>query len=283
MITTLAASVSLALAAAGCGDAGSGRVPATGYDTAATSVAVSARPDGSNSRGAPALSSARPPLSDPPDPGPPPEDHGLEPQELQKALASSVRVTGLSCGIRREGSGFAVGDGDLIVTNAHLLLGLQEPEVEALDGRKLNAAPVAFDPVNDLAVLRVQRSGLTPLTLADDAPDGALGAVLAWEDEAEPAPTPFRIDRPVQVVTEIVGSEQREKRPSWLLSANIEQGDSGAALVWQDPAGATVAVGVVWGASRRGKVAYATRASELSDLLDSDDLREVIEVPDCRR
>ena len=231
----------------------------------------------------PAPSSTRPPLDDPPDPGPVPEDDGLSAQALAVAVESSVRVAAPACrGIVREGSGFAVGDGDLVVTNAHLMVGMAEPEVELADGRRLAAVLVAFDPVNDLAVLRVDGAGLPPLQLSEAVPDGTLGAVLAWEAEGQPDPTPFRIDRPVTVRTEAVNGDERIERPSWLLAADTEVGDSGAALA-AEVDGQITAVGVAWGASRRGGggVAYATRSGAVAELLDSSDLTEPAAVHAC--
>lgn len=228
--------------------------------------------------------STRPPLDDPPDPGPAPDHHGFSSAELATAVASSVRVLGPGCRkIVHDGSGFAVLGGDLIVTNAHLMVGLHEPEVELANGRVLTAVPVAFDPVNDLAVLRADGADLAPLPLSEVVPDGTVGAVLAWEDEGEPDPTPFRIDRPVTVRTDIVNGEDQIERPAWLLAAEIELGDSGSALVTRLQ-GRTVVVGVAWGASRRGDVdvGYATRSSALEELLASTDLTEPVELPDCR-
>ena len=212
-----------------------------------------------------------------------PDDHGLSGAELAAAVESSVRVYGPACrGIVREGSGFAVVDGDLVVTIAHLMIGMHEPTVELHDGRELGAVLVAFDPVNDLAVLRVQGAGLRPLPLSEAVPDGTVGAVLAWEAAGEPDPTPFRIDRPVTVRTEIVNGDERIERQSWLLAAQTEVGDSGAALA-AEVDGRLTAVGVAWGASRRGGggVAYATRSGPLTVLLSVSDLDKPVEVPGC--
>ncbi len=242
-------------------------------------------PSGSVDSPDPAPSSTRPPLDDPPDPGPVPADHGLSPEALAAAVASSVRVVGPACrGIVREGSGFAAGDGDLVVTIAHLMVGMEAPEVELADGRRLAAVTVAFDPVNDLAVLRAPGAALPPLPLSEAAPDGTRGAVLAWEAEGTPDPTPFRIDRPVTVRTEPVGGGEVIERPSWLLAAATEVGDSGAALA-AEVGGEIAALGVTWGASRRGGggVAYATRAGAVQNLLESSDLDQPAELPDCGR
>ena len=231
----------------------------------------------------PGPTSTRPPLDDPPDPGPVPDYHGIPEADLAAAVASSVRVAAPACrGIVREGSGFAVGDGDLVATNAHLMVGMEEPEVELVDGRKLAGVLVAFDPADDLAVLRVPGAGLPPLPLSEAVPDGTVGAVLAWEEEGVPDPTPFRMDRPLTVRTEPVGGGDRIERPSWLVAAQTEVGDSGAALV-ADLDGEITAMGVNWGASRRGGggVAYATRSGALQELLAGSDLDRPLPVPAC--
>ncbi len=248
-------------------------------------AAGTVRPGGGDAGGArtPDAASARPPLDDPPDPGPAPSDHGLSPAALAAAVGSSVRVSGTGCrGIVHEGSGFAAGDGDLIVTNAHLMVGMHEPSVELADGRVLDAVVVAIDLVNDLAVLRAEGAGLVPLPLAGAVPDGTVGALLAWEGEGEPDPTPFRIDRPVTVRTEAVAGRERIERPSWLLAADVETGDSGAALAARID-GRTASLGVVWSTSRRGDVdvAYATRAGAVEQLLATSSLREPVGVPPC--
>lgn len=263
--------------------AGAGIAAVNLLDDGTTTVTRDPRPQAPVEEDPAAPVSTRPPLDDPPDPGPVPDDHGFTDGELAAAVRSSVRVYGPACrGIVREGSGFAVGDGDLVVTIAHLMVGMHEPTVELHDGRQLDAVLVAFDPVNDLAVLRAAGAGLRPLPLSEAVPDGTVGAVLAWETESSPDPTPFRIDRPVTVRTDIVNGDERIERQSWLLAAQTEVGDSGAALA-ADVDGRVTAVGVAWGASRRGGggVAYATRAGPLVALLDSSDLDQPAEVPAC--
>lgn len=220
--------------------------------------------------------SSRPALSDPPDPGPVPFDHGLDETTLAGAVAAMARISGVACGVLHEGSGFAVGP-DLVATNAHVLLGLQDPMVELFDGRSISGVPVAYDPVADLAVLRVDRAGLEPLALGS-AEDGAIGALLGWKAGSEPEPIPFRIDRPVTVRIEIVGGRDRIERKSWLLAAHVGSGDSGAALVDGDG----VVVGIAYATTRRDAgVGYAIRAGELRRLLETADLEAAVQVGDC--
>lgn len=218
----------------------------------------------------------RPPLDDPPDPGPVPVDDGLTDVEREAAVAGTVRVTGIACGVKVEGSGFAVAE-DLIATNAHVLVGVKEPFVETVFAADLPATPVLFDSEDDLALLRVPGAGLTPFELGD-APDGTVGTLVGWEEEGRPEPTPFRIDRPVTVRIDAVIGGGRVERRSWLVAAEIESGDSGAALI--DQAG--VVVGIAYATTRRDVgVAYATRASQLKALLETADLTREIELPEC--
>ena len=219
--------------------------------------------------------SGRPPLASPPDPGPPPNSDGLSADVRQDVAQSTVRVTGIACGRTTEGSGFAVG-GDLIATNAHVLVGLDTPTIELGDGTSLDGDLVAFNVIDDLALIRVHGADFEPLPLGP-AEDGTVGAVFGWEPGPTVDPTPFRIDRPVTVRIEAVASDERIERRSWLLAARIEAGDSGAALV--DPSGTVV--GVAYATTTRGSsVAYAVRAERLEALITEGPDPDLI-VPGC--
>ena len=157
----------------------------------------------------------RPPLADPPDPGPPPASHGLSASEVARIAPSTVRVFGISCGRAAEGSGFAIAH-DIIVTNAHVLVGVDDPTIEVGSGLRTEADIVAFDAHNDLALLRVEGLRFEPLPLGT-AGDGTTGGVFGWEQGPELEVTPFRVDRPVTVRIEAVGTDERVGRPSYLL------------------------------------------------------------------
>lgn len=224
-------------------------------------------------------------------PGDVPEDHGVSADDLANIVGSSVKVYGRISSdqdavsgdvLERGGSGFAVGDGNHIVTNAHLIADVSEPLIELADGRRgLPGVVVAIDRVNDLAVLHVEGAGLDPLPLRSTVPNGTVGVVLAWTDETEPDLSPFRISQPIRVRTDIVdssiegddiaGDTQRVERKSWLLAARIESGDSGAALVTFISGDAEI-VGVVWGKHDTGNIGYASRISDLHKLLSTVDV-----------
>ncbi|GJM38164.1 MAG: hypothetical protein DHS20C19_15310 [Acidimicrobiales bacterium] len=205
-----------------------------------------------------------------------PVDHGLSETRLADVIASTVGIEGVACGRLAHGSGFAL-TADLVVTNAHVILGMDEIRVYLFDGRELRGVPVSFDPDADLAILEVQDADLDPLPLAADAAPGSIGAVFGWEDGPFPDPTPYRIDRPVTVRIERVGGTERIERKSWLLAAEVDLGDSGAAMV--DPSGEVV--GVTFATSTAtGSVGYAVRSSEVEALV-ARGMDANLTVPDC--
>jgi S1-C subfamily serine protease len=112
--------------------------------------------------------------------------------DVQEASARTLRVTSRACGYGIEGSGWVAGR-DLVVTNAHVVAGQTATHVEVgPTGRRLPAKVVVFDEMNDIAVLRVNGLGLTPLHLAAPRP-GKDAAVIGFPEngplDIEPART----------------------------------------------------------------------------------------------
>src|SRR5207249_4952891 len=66
---------------------------------------------------------------------------------------SAVKIKGVDCQTGRDGSGFVV-DGGLVVTNAHVVAGVEHPVVVSSNGQSFDARVVAFDSRRDVAVLR---------------------------------------------------------------------------------------------------------------------------------
>ena len=70
---------------------------------------------------------------------------------------------------RGVGSGFVLRADGLIVTNHHVVEGAQRVTVTFADGRKLRGRVVGQDPLTDLALVKVEATGLPTLKLADPA------------------------------------------------------------------------------------------------------------------
>jgi S1-C subfamily serine protease len=67
------------------------------------------------------------------------------------------------------GSGFVVRTNGLIVTNNHVVTGTNSLTVVLPDGRSFPATVVKTDPANDLAVLSIKTTGLSPVSLGTNA------------------------------------------------------------------------------------------------------------------
>jgi len=187
---------------------------------------------------------------------------GIDPGVAAQVAASVVRVEGQACNIVLDGSGFAVGP-DTIVTNAHVVAGERATDVYTNDGRRLDAAVVAFDPSRDLALLHVPGANLAPLALGD-APPGTVGSVLGHPGGGSLRGAPARVDRLVNATGTDIYRTGRSDRAVLVLAADLAPGDSGAPLV--DGAGHVmgVAFAIDPGSSN---TAYALADSELDPIL----------------
>jgi S1-C subfamily serine protease len=96
----------------------------------------------------------------------PPNSRLARDPDVVAASESVVRITGIACGLGIEGTGWIAAP-ELVVTNAHVVAGIDRPQVDRGGDAGLTSAVVAFDTRNDLAVLRVAGLDGGPLRLAD--------------------------------------------------------------------------------------------------------------------
>lgn len=168
--------------------------------------------------------------------GPSPQVAAPEPQiahtpGVSSASRSIVRVLGTACGLAIEGSGW-VAEPDIVVTNAHVVAGEQDTTVE-VDGQppSLSAQPVAFDPTDDLAVLRVPELDLAPLSLVSAPASGTSGAILGYPENGPFNVQPARIGRTQTVITQNAYGQGPVSRLLTPLRGLVRPGNSGGPLV----------------------------------------------------
>src|SRR3954468_694019 len=99
------------------------------------------------------------------------------------------------------GSGFVVSSDGYIVTNDHVVAGASSVKAKVGDGKTLDAKVVGTDASTDLALLKVDASGLTPLTLGDS--DG-----VQVGDPADAIGNPYGLDR--TLTTGVISALQRQ-------------------------------------------------------------------------
>ena len=111
---------------------------------------------------------------------PPPQPGIAGDREVRAARTSVVKILGTACGVGVEGSGWVAEPG-VVVTNAHVVAGQDDTRVLS-EGREpgLEAQAIAFDPRNDLAVLRVPGLEAPALELEGDPEAGTSAAILGF-------------------------------------------------------------------------------------------------------
>ncbi|HVF14307.1 MAG TPA: MarP family serine protease [Acidimicrobiales bacterium] len=206
-----------------------------------------------------------------PSTGTPPVATALAPDLVTRVIDSTVRVSGQACGRVLTGSGFAV-DAETIVTNAHVLAGVDRPSVTRPDGRRLSATVLAFDSGRDLAILDVPGLGQSPLPVgtAEVGSDGAVFGHPGGQEEVEVSPA--RIETAISALGRDLYGESTVRRDIYILAAQLEPGDSGGALVDTDGEVVGVAFAV---APDQPATAYALTSGELTAVLDQPRSGEV--------
>jgi S1-C subfamily serine protease len=198
-----------------------------------------------------------------PNAGPPPADVALAPAVRTRVAASTVKVSGSACGRILSGSGFSPA-ADTIVTNAHVVAGVDRPSVLRTDGKRLPATVQVFDPARDLAVLHVAGLGQTALPVAN-SDVGEEAAVFGHpQGQDELAVIPARIENKLNATgLDLYGSKQI-RREVLILASALVPGDSGGALVDTDGAVVGVAFAV---APDEPATSYALSSTELRAIL----------------
>lgn len=154
---------------------------------------------------------------------------------LSAASQSVVRIggTAYACGQNQTGTGFVVAP-DRIVTNAHVVAGVDQPIVEAPNGQTLEGWVVYVDPVDDLAIVAVEGLSVATLALSPDLPVGAAAAVSGYPFGG-PATTGAAevLARSTEGIPDIYGST-RHPRDVYTLAAVVQPGNSGGPLLSTD-------------------------------------------------
>lgn len=189
----------------------------------------------------------------------------LDDPELSVAAASVARVSGVAfaCGTSATGSGFVIAP-DRVVTNAHVVAGVETPVVELPGLPAREGRIVYFDPVDDLALIAVDGLGAAALPVVAPLSPGTAAVVQGY-----PFGGPFTmvgaevISAGSVFVPDIYG-DSSALRDIYALAAEVNPGNSGGPLLTADGAVAGVVFARAEDDVDRG---YAMTTAELEPVL----------------
>ncbi|MGZ8605015.1 MAG: MarP family serine protease [Actinomycetota bacterium] len=159
----------------------------------------------------------------------PPDPALLRSPGVRASRDSVFRVTGSACGLGVAGSGWVAAP-NLVVTNAHVVAGMKDPRVDRNDGEYLDATVVAFDPRDDVAVLRVPGLTATPLRAVDPV-EGQAVAILGYPENGPFTAAAGRIGQTAVVIADDAYGRGPIRRQITTLRGTVRQGNSGGPAV----------------------------------------------------
>lgn len=176
----------------------------------------------------------------------------LRDPDVRAVRRSVVRVLGTACGLGIQGSGWVAAPG-IVVTNAHVVAGESDTVVQqGLDGARLDATPIAFDPRNDVAVLRVSGLGAPALRLAGTATRGAAAAILGYPENGPYDARPGRVGDTQEVLAQDAYGRGPVRRELTSLRGLVRSGNSGGPMVDGRGQVVTTIFATTRGSGRRG-------------------------------
>lgn len=148
------------------------------------------------------------------------------------ASAAVVRLTGTAaqCSQVQSGSGVAVAP-DRVLTNAHVVLGVDAPTVTDRARGVHEARIVHLDTAHDLAVLAVDDADLPVMPVGAELTGGASASVLGYPDGGPFASTPAAVQAVGEVPLGDVLTGAASMVDVYTLAADIRHGYSGGPVV----------------------------------------------------
>lgn len=195
-------------------------------------------------------------------------DPGVADPVAAAVAGSIVKVTGVAdeCSRGQEGTGFVAAP-HRVVTNAHVVAGVDEPRVQVGGtGPELDGRVVAFDPDKDLAVIAVPDLEAPALPRGADLQRGDSAVVAGFPLDGPYRSEAARVRQVLDARGEDIYGTDVVVRQVYSLFTRIEPGNSGGPLL--SPAGQVV--GVVFARSLDDpSTGYALTMAEAAPVLDA--------------
>jgi S1-C subfamily serine protease len=192
----------------------------------------------------------------------PPDPRVANSRAVRVAEPDIVKITGVAPSCRRqlEGSGFVFAPHH-VMTNAHVVAGVQSPAVITSGGHSYDARVVLYDPRRDVAVLYVPDFANPPLSFAGVASEGQSAVVAGYPENGPFTPVAARIRARQPAQGPDIYQNRQVTREIYAVYATVRPGNSGGPLLSPDGR----VYGVVFAASVDDpRTGYALTAKEVA-------------------
>jgi S1-C subfamily serine protease len=160
----------------------------------------------------------------------PPDSTTSRQPAVQAAYSRIAKITGVaSCSRGLEGSGFVYAP-QRVMTNAHVVAGVEDPTVEIGD-KKYESTVVHYDPEVDIAVLYVPKLNVRPLSLDGGGKADASAVVLGYPENGPLNATPARIRSEERLRGPDIYGDRTVTRQAFSVWASVRPGNSGGPLL----------------------------------------------------
>ncbi|MFF7767632.1 MarP family serine protease [Streptomyces massasporeus] len=150
------------------------------------------------------------------------------------AKRSTVKVEGVTGTQGREGSGFVYAR-EHVMTNAHVVAGIDEPTVQIGGvGRTYEARVVLFDPQKDVAVLYVPGLKAPVLRFDDDAERGDSAVVAGYPQDGDLNLQAATVANRVRATGQNIYNDGTATREIYSIRSTVRPGNSGGPLLTTD-------------------------------------------------
>lgn len=209
-----------------------------------------------------------------------PDDVAVDTDPLAEASRSVVRIggTAFACGQNQTGTGFVIA-AQRVLTNAHVVAGVDSPIVESRDGQVLESRVVYLDPADDVAVLAVDGLTAPTLELAPDLRPGDSAVVQGYPYGGPFTPGPAEVLAvSIEQIGDIYG-DSASPREVYTLAAIVRPGNSGGPLLTLEGRVA----GVVFARNADdAELGYAMTGDEIAAVVaGASDLRSAVPSGAC--
>ncbi|MDQ0712875.1 S1-C subfamily serine protease [Streptomyces luteogriseus] len=149
----------------------------------------------------------------------------------EAAKRSTVKVEGVAGTQGREGSGFVYAR-EHVMTNAHVVAGIDEPTVQIGGvGRTYEARVVLFDPQKDVAVLYVPGLKAPVLRFDDDAERGDSAVVAGYPQDGDLNLQAATVANRVRATGQNIYNDGTATREIYSIRSTVRPGNSGGPLL----------------------------------------------------